>query len=140
MPNLAAAAAVWRAWLDWVAPWVMSVSAPLATASPIRNSSLRVLLPPVDRPVQSSRLIHRRGPPRCLDSRSIGSSGRVQMRETKAGKAGKMHVGSLRRLKRDLAASGKARRQFADLSQANAPIGQVGPTGRARTGWRKRRS
>src|ERR1700744_4756223 len=75
MPNLAAAAAVWRAWLDWVAPWVMIVSAPLAAASAIRNSSLRVLLPPVARPVQSSRLIQRFGPPRSADRFGIGSSG-----------------------------------------------------------------
>src|ERR1700743_3160611 len=75
MPNLHAAATVCLAWLDWVAPWVMTVSAPLATASAIRNSSLRVLLPPLDRPVQSSRLIQRRGPPSLLLRFFIGSSG-----------------------------------------------------------------
>src|SRR6185312_6240592 len=85
MPNFAAAAAVWRAWLDWVAPWVMIVSAPWSAASPIRNSSLRVLLPPVARPVQSSRLIQRRGPLRCFDSRSIGSRGVSRWAKRKRG-------------------------------------------------------
>ena len=36
---------------------------------------LRVLLPPVASPVQSSRLMNRRGPPRCSPSRVIGSIG-----------------------------------------------------------------
>ena len=51
----AAAAAVWRAWLDCSAPNVMTAWHSLRRASPIRNSSLRVLLPPVASPVQSSR-------------------------------------------------------------------------------------
>ena len=62
-PKRAAAAAVWRTWFDCTAPWVTRVSASLARASPSRNSSLRVLLPPPARPVQSSRLIHSVGPP-----------------------------------------------------------------------------
>jgi hypothetical protein len=75
MPSLAAKAAVWRAWFDCVAPWVITISAPIACASAIRNSSLRVLLPPVERPVQSSRLIQISGPPRSRLSRSSRSSG-----------------------------------------------------------------
>src|SRR4051794_33879089 len=80
MPNRAAAAAVWRTWLDCTAPWVTRVSASLASASPSRYSSLRVLLPPPARPVQSSRLIHSAGPPppgraRCSVSPGRGSNG-----------------------------------------------------------------
>src|SRR6056297_1216257 len=75
MPSLAAAAAVWRAWFDWVAPWVTTISAPSACASAIRYSSLRVLLPPVLRPVQSSRLIQMSGPPRWSLRRGMYSSG-----------------------------------------------------------------
>src|SRR5579859_4129144 len=62
-PKRTAAAAVWRTWFDCTAPWVTNVVASLASASPSRYSSLRVLLPPPARPVQSSRLIHRFGPP-----------------------------------------------------------------------------
>ena len=54
---LAHIAAVCLTWFDCVAPCVMTVSALFCKASPIRNSSLRVLFPPVARPVQSSRLI-----------------------------------------------------------------------------------
>src|SRR5258708_34030274 len=54
---------------------VMTVSASCARASAIRNSSLRVLLPPVARPVWSSRLIHRRGPPKASLRRGMASSG-----------------------------------------------------------------
>ena len=75
MPILAAIATVWRAWLDWVAPCVMMVSAPCLTASAIKNSSLRVLLPPVLKPVQSSRLMYRLGPPSASVMRGMNSSG-----------------------------------------------------------------
>ena len=53
----------------------MIVSAFFCCASPSRNSSLRVLLPPVASPVQSSRLIKSFGPPRSLLKFSSGSSG-----------------------------------------------------------------
>jgi hypothetical protein len=49
-PSLAQAAAVWRAWLDCTAPAVSTVSAPRSRASPSKNSSLRVLLPPAGEP------------------------------------------------------------------------------------------
>src|SRR4029079_2341844 len=75
-PATTAAAAVARAWLDWAAPAVINVVAPLASASPTRNSSLRTLLPPKARPVRSSRLMRMRGlfdgPPR--ESRSLLAS------------------------------------------------------------------
>src|SRR5712671_4820901 len=44
------------------APQVIRVSAPCASASAARNSSLRVLLPPGKRPSRSSRLIQISGP------------------------------------------------------------------------------
>src|SRR3546814_110157 len=74
-PSLAAKAAVCRVWFDWVAPDVIIVSAPRWMASAMRNSSLRALLPPVARPVQSSGLIQMRGPLSAALSRSSGSSG-----------------------------------------------------------------
>src|SRR5687767_10326525 len=58
MPSRAHTAATVRQQLDWSVPHVMSVSAPCASASPIRNSSLRILLPVSRSPVRSSRLIH----------------------------------------------------------------------------------
>src|SRR5690606_32806241 len=67
--------AVWRAWFDWRAPVVTTAGAPSARALPSRNSSLRVLLPPSARPVQSSRLSHTAGPPRPAWSRRHGSGG-----------------------------------------------------------------
>ena len=45
-PRWAATAATWRVWLDWWPPIETSVSAPWASASGTRYSSLRVLLPP----------------------------------------------------------------------------------------------
>lgn len=74
MPSRAAAAAVCRQWLDWSAPTVITVSASSSSAAPIRNSSLRVLLPPVASPVQSSRLIQSCGPS-SPESRAV-SAGR----------------------------------------------------------------
>src|SRR3984885_15147372 len=62
MRIFAAHAAVWRAGFVCVAPCVRTMSAPWSRASASRNSSLRVLLPPVDIPVQSSRLIQISGP------------------------------------------------------------------------------
>jgi hypothetical protein len=57
MPRCAATAATCRVWFDWMPPMVTSVSQPCASASGIRYSSLRVLLPPKARPLlQSSRL------------------------------------------------------------------------------------
>ena len=50
-------------------------SAPTARASARKSSSLRTLLPPRANPVRSSRLIHRRGPPRCAVRRGRGWSG-----------------------------------------------------------------
>src|SRR4051812_48830265 len=100
-PSLAAAAAVWRAWLDWVAPWVMTMSAPWARAAAIRNSSLRVLLPPVERPVQSSRLIQSFGPPRWRERFSMGSSGVGRWPSRTRGKRARfMTAGFLRRMGR----------------------------------------
>ena len=37
MFSLLAMAAVWRAWLDWIGPWVMIISAPAAMASAIEE-------------------------------------------------------------------------------------------------------
>ena len=45
-PRCAATAATCRVWLDWKPPIDTSVSAPCASASGTRYSSLRVLLPP----------------------------------------------------------------------------------------------
>ena len=61
-PSFTAAASVMRQWLLCGAPQVTSVSQPWAIASATRNSSLRVLLPPGERPSRSSRLIHTSGP------------------------------------------------------------------------------
>src|SRR5689334_8602999 len=72
-PKRAATAATCRVWLDCTPPIETSVSQPVASASATRYSSLRVLFPPYARPLlQSSRLAHRRAPPRCLVSRSSG--------------------------------------------------------------------
>ena len=48
---------------------------PQAVALAIKYSSLRVLLPPVARPVQSSRLSQMRGPANSWLNRSNGSNG-----------------------------------------------------------------
>ena len=70
-PRCAAVAATWRVWLDWTPPMDTSVSAPCASASAARYSSLRTLLPPNARPeLTSSRLAHTRAPPRWLVRRS----------------------------------------------------------------------
>jgi hypothetical protein len=81
-PSLTAAASVMRQWLDWGAPQVMRVSAPWASASATRNSSLRVLLPPGNSPSMSSRLIQTSGPwppgqvaASAAEKRGRGSSG-----------------------------------------------------------------
>ena len=71
-PRRAPAAAVMRQWLDWPAPTVISVSAPSACAAPHRSSSFRALLPPMPRPVRSSRLTHSRAPPGSTGPRSSG--------------------------------------------------------------------
>ena len=71
-PSTAPAAAVIRQWLDWPAPTVTSVRAPVRSASPHRNSSLRALLPPAPSPVRSSRLTHSRAPPGRPGPRSSG--------------------------------------------------------------------
>ena len=74
-PRAAAAAAVWRQWFDCAAPAVITASQRFASASAMRNSSLRVLLPPKASPLRSSRLIQRRGPPSRPESRFISTSG-----------------------------------------------------------------
>jgi len=58
------------AWLDWSAPKVRTLVAPSASAWPRRYSSLRVLLPPMPSPVQSSRLMKMVGAPRAALKRS----------------------------------------------------------------------
>ena len=64
-PSRAATAATWRVWLDCTPPIETSVSAPWASASGTRYSSLRVLLPPKASPeLQSSRLAQIFTPPR----------------------------------------------------------------------------
>src|SRR3954471_8430466 len=92
-PSLTAAASVMRQWLDCGAPQVISVSAPCASASATRNSSLRVLLPPGKRPSMSSRLIHTRGPmPPGQEAASAllklgrNSSGETKLEEHRGGK------------------------------------------------------
>ena len=73
MPRCAATAATWRVWLDCTPPIETSVSAPFASASGTRYSSLRVLLPPKARPLfTSSRFIQTRAPPRWSLRRSTG--------------------------------------------------------------------
>ncbi len=83
-PCRAAAAAVWRAWFDWIAPIVTSISAPLPSASVTRYSSFRALFPPPAKPVQSSRLIQIAGArplPLRLGERGNGSNGVRQSRQ-----------------------------------------------------------
>ena len=76
MPSIAAAAAVTRAWFDWIAPAVTSVSAPSRCAAAASSASLRTLLPPNAKSRTSSRLTRRLGPPPiAFDSRVIGSTG-----------------------------------------------------------------
>src|SRR5436190_11652632 len=74
-----AAAAVIRAWLDCTAPVVITDVAPCSRASPIRNSSLRALLPPRASPVRSSRFNrmrgHRAGPPSASRNPAASVSG-----------------------------------------------------------------
>src|SRR5262245_49896765 len=73
-PSRAETAATARQQLDCSVPQVMSVSAPWASASPTRNSSLRILLPVSSRPVKSSRLSHS-SMPSSADRRSSFSNG-----------------------------------------------------------------
>src|SRR6476660_2791754 len=57
-PSFAATAATWRVWFDWTPPIETNVSAPFASASGTRYSSLRTLFPPKASPeLQSSRLV-----------------------------------------------------------------------------------
>src|SRR5688572_6433127 len=74
MPSRAHTAATQRQQLDWSVPHVMSVSAFCASASPTRNSSLRILLPVSRSPVRSSRLTHS-STPISAERRSSFSSG-----------------------------------------------------------------
>ena len=72
-PSFAATAATCRVWLDCTPPMDTRVSAPRASASGTRYSSLRVLLPPKARPeLTSSRFAQIFAPPRCSVSRSSG--------------------------------------------------------------------
>ena len=92
MPNFAAAAAVCRAWFDWVAPCVMTMSAFFASASPIRNSSLRVLLPPDGQPGAVVAL-----DPEVRAAEQAGEvahrlEGRRRVRQPHAGKSGQLHL------------------------------------------------
>src|SRR5207302_1735285 len=68
-PGRALTGATVRQQLDWRVPQVIRVSAPWASASPIRNSSVRTLLPLSSRPVRSSRLTQSSTPTRS-DRRS----------------------------------------------------------------------
>ena len=74
-PKRAQAAAVCRQWLDWTAPVVMTVCAPFARASASKYSNLRILLPPNAKPVRSSRLTKRVGPPSSAVSLGRASTG-----------------------------------------------------------------
>src|SRR5262245_6515344 len=69
MPSRAATADAARQQLDCSVPQVISVSARSASASPTRNSSLRILLPLSSNPVRSSRLTHS-STPSSADNRS----------------------------------------------------------------------
>ena len=71
-----------RQWLDCGAPQVITVSAPWANASAIRNSSLRVLLPPGNRPSMSSRLIQTFGP---APSGQVAASAREKLGRNSSG-------------------------------------------------------
>src|SRR5712664_2591915 len=73
-PSRAHTAATQRQQLDCSVPHVISVSAFWASASPTRNSSLRILLPVSSSPVRSSRLIHN-STPSSAESRSSFRSG-----------------------------------------------------------------
>src|SRR5688572_17379974 len=74
IPSRAATAATQRQQFDCSVPHVMSVSAFCASASPTRNSSLRILLPVSSRPVRSSRLTQI-STPTSAESRSSFRSG-----------------------------------------------------------------
>ena len=75
IPSRAPAAESCRQWFDCAAdPYTMQ-SAPSRSASAMRNSSMRVLLPPNASPVRSSRLTRMRGPPRSAENRSASSRG-----------------------------------------------------------------
>ena len=64
-PSFAATAATCRVWLDCTPPIDTRVSAPSASASGTRYSSLRVLFPPNASPeLQSSRFAQIAAPPR----------------------------------------------------------------------------
>jgi hypothetical protein len=58
-----------------VAPCVSTIPASRSRACASRNSSFRVLLPPLDKPVQSSCLMQTSGPPSARVSRGRYSSG-----------------------------------------------------------------
>src|SRR2546422_1921517 len=73
-PSRAHTAATQRQQLDCSVPHVISVSAFWASASPTRNSSLRILLPVSSSPVRSSRLTHS-STPSSAESRSSFRSG-----------------------------------------------------------------
>src|SRR5919109_924844 len=73
-PSRAHTAATQRQQLDCNVPHVISVSAFWASASPTRNSSLRILLPVSSRPVRSSRFTHS-STPSSVERRSSLSSG-----------------------------------------------------------------
>src|SRR2546423_2837008 len=73
-PSRAHTAATQRQQLDCSVPHVISVSAFWASASPTRNSSLRILLPVSSSPVRSSRLTQS-STPSSTESRSSLRSG-----------------------------------------------------------------
>src|SRR5205807_1820432 len=69
----AAETACWG-WFDCAMPLAITTSAPLATAAPRVNSSMRYLLPPRPNPARSSRLSQTSGPPRAEESRGAATS------------------------------------------------------------------
>ena len=106
-PRRAATADTARQQFDWSVPHVMRVSAFWARASPIRNSSLRTLLPDSSRPVRSSRFTHSSGP---------SSSGQALELEEGRGRVRQLDPGNGRR-----------------RGDGHAPLSQAGPAGGKRS-------
>src|SRR4029079_7704335 len=94
MRNLAAVAAVTRAWFDWTPPVVMSVSAPEAFACAATSRIFLTLLPPKANPIVSSRLTSRRAlhssAARRLSSDSTGEGGTARAADGSAARDASM--------------------------------------------------
>src|SRR5438552_1084844 len=122
-PSFAHAAAVWRPWLVWSAPNVITVSAPASCAAPRWYSSLRSLLPPAPSGWTSSRLSHRFDRPSASPSRGAACSGVGQPPRSTRGIAASAASGNPAK-SNVIGPPGSASNHYRELKHFEAELGQ----------------